>query len=563
MENIERVIINADIVILGGGAAGCQAAVKAKEIDPNAEVVIIEKAGIDRSGCLAAGVNAINAHLNEGEISKSFTDYVKRDSAGLIREDLTYTIGERLNKMSETLEKYGLHIEKDENGKYVARGRGSIKIHGENIKPVLANAARKSGAKIVEHVNGVEFIKKDGRVCGVYGFSIFENKFYAITAKAVICATGGAAGIYKPNNDGSAKHKMWYSPFNTGAGFAMGLKSGAEMTTFEMRFIALRIKDVISPTGTVAQGVNAEQINSSGEKYMARYEDKSTPGRLYATLEENRLGRGPCYLDITGVPDSGNIELKKAYLAMSPAIVLKWADEGIEPNERPLEICGSEPYIVGGHGQAGYWIDNKRRSTVKGLYAAGDVAGGAPKKYVTGAMAEAEIAVETALEDIKEFEKTEITKDEIEEAVKRIYRPLNNSKAIFTLKQIEERMQKIMDEYAGGISQNYVVNEEKLLIARYKMKEVADDFKNEIHTAKVSSLRELQSWYEIEERVVVARDLIEHLLYRKETRWKCYQQRADYPEKDDSRWMVFVNSVYNEERDEFEIVEREKVENLV
>ena len=208
---------------------------------------------------------------------------------------------------------------------------------------------------------------------------------------------------------------------------------------------------------------------------------------------------------------------------------------------------------------AGDWIDNKRRSTVKGLYAAGDVAGGAPKKYVTGAMAEAEIAVETALEDIKEFEKTEITKDEIEEAVKRIYRPLNNSKAIFTLKQIEERMQKIMDEYAGGISQNYVVNEEKLLIARDKMKEVADDFKNEIHTAKVSSLRELQSWYEIEERVVVARDLIEHLLYRKETRWKCYQQRADYPEKDDSRWMVFVNSVYNEERDEFEIVEREKV----
>lgn len=558
MANIERVIINADIVILGGGAAGCQAAVKAKEINPDAEVVIIEKAGIDRSGCLAAGVNAINAYLNEGETPKSFTEYVKEDSSGLIREDLTYTIGERLNKMSETLEKYGLYIEKDENGKYVARGRGSIKIHGENIKPVLANAARKSGAKIVEHVNGVEFIKKNGRVCGLYGFSVFENKFYAITAKAVICATGGAAGIYKPNNDGSAKHKMWYSPFNTGAGFAMGLKSGAEMTTFEMRFIALRIKDVISPTGTVAQGVNAEQINSRGEKYMSKYDDKSTPGRLYATLEENRLGRGPCYLDITGVPDSGNIELKKAYLAMSPAIVLKWADEGIEPNERPLEICGSEPYIVGGHGQAGYWIDDKRRSTVKGLYAAGDVAGGAPKKYVTGAMAEAEIAVETALEDIKEFEKTEITEKEIEEAENRIYRPLNNDKAIFTLKQIEERMQKIMDEYAGGISQNYIVNEEKLLIARDKMKELADDFKNEIHTAKVSSLRDLQSWYEIEERVVVARDLIEHLLYRKETRWKCYQQRADYPEQDDSRWMVFVNSVYNEEKDEFEIVEREK-----
>ena len=550
--------IDADIVILGGGAAGCQAAVRAKAINPDAIVVIVEKAGIERSGCLAAGVNAINAHLNEGETPKSFTDYVKRDSAGLIREDLTYTIGERLNEMSETLEKYGLFIEKDKNGKYVARGRGSIKIHGENIKPVLANAARKSGAIIVEHVNGVEFIKKEGRVCGLYGFSVFENKFYAITAKAVICATGGAAGIYKPNNDGSAKHKMWYSPFNTGAGFSMGLKSGAEMTTFEMRFIALRIKDVISPTGTVAQGVNAEQINSSGEKYMARYDDKSTPGRLYATLEENRLGRGPCYLDITGVPDSGNIELKKAYLAMSPAIVLKWADEGIEPNERPLEICGSEPYIVGGHGQAGYWIDNKRRSTVKGLYAAGDVAGGSPKKYVTGAMAEGEIAVETALEDIKEFGKIEISEDEINKAVKRIYAPMENRKALFTVTQIEERLQKIMDEYAGGISENYVVSEPKLLIAKDKLRELSDDYKSENKSARAEDLRDLQSWYEVEERIVVARAVVEHLLYRKETRWKCYQQRADYPEQDDSRWMVFVNSVYNEERDEFEIVEREK-----
>ena len=99
-------------------------------------------------------------------------------------------------------------------------------------------------------------------VIGAYGFHVEENIFYVIYSKAVICTTGGASGLYKPNNPGFSKHKMWYSPFNTGAGYAMGIRAGAEMTSFEMRFIALRCKDTIAPTGTVAQGIGAKQVNA-------------------------------------------------------------------------------------------------------------------------------------------------------------------------------------------------------------------------------------------------------------------------------------------------------------
>ncbi len=70
-------------------------------------------------------------------------------------------------------------------------------------------------------------------------FQSQDDTAYEIRAKKVLCATGGAAGLYKPNNPGFSSHKMWYPPFNTGAGYAMGIRSGAEMTTFEMRFIAL------------------------------------------------------------------------------------------------------------------------------------------------------------------------------------------------------------------------------------------------------------------------------------------------------------------------------------
>jgi adenylylsulfate reductase subunit A len=542
-----------DILIIGGGAAGCQAAIRAKEIDKNLDVLIVEKANIIRSGCLAAGVNAINAYLNKGETPESYVEYVKKESSGLIREDLTYTIGKRLNKMAKKLEEYGLPIQKDENGRYVARGKRSIKINGESIKPILAEATLKAGVKVLNNTIATNYILKDETVCGAYAFSIKENKFYVIMAKAVICTTGGASGIYKPNNPGAARHKMWYSPFNTGAGFAMGLRAGAEMTTFEMRFIALRVKDVISPTGTIAQGVKVSQINALGEKYMEKYENNTTPMRLYATLIENLEGRGPCYLDTRGISDEDVQKLKEAYLSMSPGIILKWKDEKINPKNTPIEICGSEPYIVGGHGQAGYWVDINRKTTLEGLYAAGDVVGGSPKKYVTGCMAEGEIAVEAAIEYIKSMENDiEIDEQEIAKEIDRVFYPLNNKKGEFSPDEIEERMQKVMDEYAGGISSYYRVNESKLLIARELLKAIEED----LSKIKVRNRYELMKYHEVVDRILVARAVVEHLLYRKETRWKCYQERVDYPEIDDN-WFKFINSKYNSQTNDIEIIERE------
>lgn len=175
------------------------------------------------------------------------------------------------------------------------------------------------------------------------------------------------------------------------------------MTTFEMRFIALRCKDTIAPTGTIAQGVGAKQINSLGEVYETKY-GITTEERVYGTVAENQEGRGPCYLHTEGIKEEQGKDLLKAYLNMAPSQTLKWIESGKEPNEQDVEIEGTEPYIVGGHTASGYWIDDARRTTLKGLYAAGDVAGGCPQKYVTGALVEGEIAAETILKDLKQQE---------------------------------------------------------------------------------------------------------------------------------------------------------------
>jgi adenylylsulfate reductase subunit A len=148
-------------------------------------------------------------------------------------------MSERLNHVTKVMEDLGLVILKDGNGDYVARGNRNIKINGENIKPILADVVKKQdNVTVINHLNITDFIVENNEIKGAYGFDVNNAEFYEINAKAVLVATGGAAGLYRPNNPGFSRHKMWYPPFNTGAGYAMGINAGAEMTTFEMRFIA-------------------------------------------------------------------------------------------------------------------------------------------------------------------------------------------------------------------------------------------------------------------------------------------------------------------------------------
>ena len=537
-------IIDTDVLIIGGGTAGCFAGItlgKKKDLD----VLIVEKANIVRSGCLAAGVNAINAYITKGRVPQDYVDYCKKDADGIVREDLLLSMSERLNHVTKIMEDLGLVILKDENGDYVARGNRNIKINGENIKPILADAVKKQdNVTVINHLNITDFIVENNEIKGAYGFDVNDAVFYEINAKAVIVATGGAAGLYRPNNPGFSRHKMWYPPFNTGAGYAMGINAGAEMTTFEMRFIALRCKDTIAPTGTIAQGVPAKQLNSNGEVYENKY-GLTTSQRLYGTVTENREGRGPCYLGTKGISREQEEDLYKAYLNMAPSQTLKWLEAAGGPSEENVEIEGTEPYIVGGHTASGYWVDNNRETTIHGLFAAGDVAGGCPQKYVTGALAEGEIAAQAIAERltgsgkgfvVREASDKELSQEALEK--KHEYESfLNNKQGLVDIEQTEEAMQKIMDQYAGGISTDYQYNEARLELADEKIKFLEQSIDN----LAAQDADDLLRIYEIRERLTVCRSVIAHLKARKETRWHSFAENMDYPAKSDD-WLKYVNS---------------------
>ena len=117
-EKLQRKQIHTDVLIVGGGTAGCYAALTLSR-KSGLSVLIAEKANIKRSGCLAAGVNAINAYIVKGRKPQDYVDYATNDANGIARKDLLLTAAEHFNEVTAEMEKLGLVILKDENGDYV------------------------------------------------------------------------------------------------------------------------------------------------------------------------------------------------------------------------------------------------------------------------------------------------------------------------------------------------------------------------------------------------------------------------------------------------------------
>ncbi len=498
-------VINTDLAIVGGGTAGCLAAYQAKK--EGIESVIIDKANIRRSGCLAPGVNAIYSYLHEGDKPEDYYEFVKFQGMGLVRKDLALTLIKEVSYAVKILEEYGLPI------LWERQGRFGLKIYGEHIKPILADIARDSTENVLEHHYSVELGVEDG-VCGVYAFDLKNEELVFIKAKAVLIATGGASGLY------SSYTVPWYPPGNAGSGFSLAIRAGAEMTSLEIRFIPPRIKDVNSPIGVTAVGLKAPLINSKGEEFMkkkyAEFGGETAPIaiRAYAPTKEILEGNFPIYLDTRGVEEDKFEELIKLYLNAWPLFYLFVKARGIDLKEKLLEVQPSEPYLTASHTIAGIWVDEKRMTSVKYLFAAGDAAGGVPLKHVGGALAEGIIAA-------REAAKIKRTNDYKPEELKLEFEG-------YHWKNAEERMKFVLDHYAGGLPRFYIYNEAS---ASYALSEVEKLLKLKLGGEPLRV-------FETRDRLVVAKAMLHHMIERRETRMPPFQMRSDYPELSNSNYML-------------------------
>lgn len=605
-------VVPCDVLIVGGGMAGCGAAFEAGYWGKGLKVIMVEKAAIERSGAVAQGLSAINLYLgmrwNENT-PEEFVRYVRSDLMGIVREDLVYDVARHVDSSVHLFEEWGLPIWKTPEGRYVREGKWQIMINGESYKPIVAEAAKKAlgEGNLYERVMVTHLFTDDedpNRIAGAAGFSVRENKIYVFKAKTVICASGGAVLLFKPRSVGDGMGRTWYAVYNTGSAYALTIQAGAEATQMENRFVPSRFKDGYGPVGAWFLLFKSRATNAYGEDYTQTRADElskfepygsarpvPTPLRNHQMLLDILEGKGPIYMRteeaIANLASGDPKKLRELeseawedFLDMTISQALLWAAQNIAPEERPSEITLTEPYIMGSHaGCAGLWVSGpedlapaqyqwgyNRMTTVRGLFAAGDGVGAAPHKFSSGSFTEGRLAAKAAIAYVHDHPEAPALGDaRVNTLAKEIWNPLvtfETHKGATTREEINPnyllprqgllRLQKIMDEYAAGASTWYKTSDPML----ERGIELLGILKEDLAKLAAQDLHELLRCWELVHRVWTGEAHMRHMLHRKETRWPGYYYRADYPHLDDTNWKVFVNSRYDPTTGKWELVKR-------
>ncbi|MBO8128329.1 MAG: adenylyl-sulfate reductase subunit alpha [Peptococcaceae bacterium] len=581
------------------------------------KVTLVDKAAMDRSGAVAMGLSAINEYigLKEGKNTvEDYIRYVKQDLMGIARDDLVANIARHVDSTVHLFEKWGLPIWKDEEGNYVHEGRWQIMINGESYKIIVAEAAKNALGtdNIYERVFIVEPLLDGDRIAGAVGFSTRENKFYVFKAKAVLAAMGGAVHVFKPRSCGEGLGRSWYPPFNSGASAYFTIKAGAEMTCQEVRFIPVRFKDAYGPVGAWFLLFKSRATNAFGGEYMverrAELENwapyglvKPIPANLrnYLGMLDENEGLGPIYMRTEeamaklaeAYKDDPKAYKKKRkeleneawedFLDMTISQALLWAANNVFPEEKPSEIAAAEPYFIGSHsGASGAWVSGPEdlappeyfwgytnMTTIKGLFAAGDASGASSHKFSSGSHAEGRIAGKAIVKFVKENnEQPNVDMAKVEELKERILRPLalweehsgfttdpNVNPNYILPKQYMFRLQKLMDEYVGGVSARFRTSKPMLERAM----ELLQLLKEDSEKLAARDLHELMRCWENVQRTWQAEAHIRTILFREETRWPGYYFRTDTPKMDEENWKCFVNCKWDPATGEWEMFKRD------
>ncbi|TYO95961.1 adenylyl-sulfate reductase subunit alpha [Desulfallas thermosapovorans] len=565
------------------------------------KVTLVDKAAMDRSGAVAMGLSAINQYLGVGKgknTVEQYVEYVKQDLMGVARDDLVYNIARHVDGSVHLFEKWGLPIWKTEDGEYVNEGRWQIMINGESYKVIIAEAAKNALGmdNIYERVFIIEPLLDGDRIAGAVGFSVRENKFYVFKAKAVLAAMGGAVGVFKPRSTGEGLGRSWYPPFSTGSSAYFTIRAGAEMTCQEVRFIPVRFKDAYGPVGAWFLLFKSRATNAFGGEYMVERRDelqnwapyglvKPIPANLrnYLGMLDESEGKGPLFMRTEEAianlaaaykddPKAFKKKMKELeneawedFLDMTIAQALLWAATNTAPEEKSSEIAAAEPYFIGSHsGASGAWVSGPEdiappeyfwgyanMTTVKGLFAAGDASGASSHKFSSGSHAEGRIAAKAAIKFIVENNtQPNVDPAKVEELKAATYKPLEVYEANkdFTTdpevnpnyikpKMFMFRLQKLMDEYVGGVTANFSTNKAKLDRAM----ELLGFLKEDAEKLAAKDLHELMRCWENIHRMWQAESHVRTVIFREETRWPGYYFRADYPKMDEENWLCFVN----------------------
>lgn len=554
MPRLEERRHDSDVLVIGGGLAGCMAGIRAAEL--GARTIVAEKADTVRSGCAGMGVDHCwtyipEIHERELSIADLVADHVAHAGGFVDPEIATFIATHSFERMLD-LERFGVPI-RDDQGRFrlikkIHRVPTFLHFAGRDMKVRLTHQMRVAGVDIVNRVMMTDLLVDDGRVTGALGVDTRTAELHLFRAKAVILATGNIYRLY-PNHSGMP-FNLAFPPHETGDGHAMARRAGAELLNMEFTTFQTGPRSFHRcGRGTFVPG---QVIDGRGQPVgAAQPADHVTMDRAVESEHEFeqilRQGRGPIYIDCSEATDADVAVIRWGLQNEGNWALLDYMDErGIDLQRDPIEFEVYPP--KGGSGKAGIAINPRCETALPGLYAAGDVIGGVTRAVAPGALTLGWHAAEVAVDATAERDPVRLgdQAQAIVAARRGLCESILSRDRGATWREGQAALQSHMDYYVGRIRSDAMLG-----AGLARLRRLRDESVQELCA---TSPHELQRCLEVLSLIDAGESIAVSARARQESRFGPEHFRADYPETDDEQWLC--NTVQRWTGDRVELSKR-------
>ena len=525
----EYPVFDTDILIVGGGSAGTMAAIRAKTVHPELDVLILEKSDVKYSGCIARGMDALTIVAIPGISSPE--EYVEGNGMacdGIMDEPVNYRMAERSYDVMQRLIDWGVCFPKFD-GEYEVlqvhpKGRFCVTMKEPELKRILSDKAQAMGVRVMNRTMAVELLKNKDGVCGAVALNIRTGEPSVIRAKSVILSAGGTARFGLPDN--GHLYGIYDFPGNTGDGYMLAYRAGAELSGFEYTLVYYITKDINAPLLYITLTRGAHLLNAFNER-----RDKDHPS-IKSMFAEHLENQGPLRIRLSHLPEEKIKEIEDILFSTERPACQRF-HEGRDNDFRTgeIELWPTEVFLCGGHGLTGVRINEEGETNVPGLYAAGDTSLCA-RGHLSGAFVYGEICAENAGTRAKSVSLAPLDTAAVDAILDHIDRRRAQSSNEISVDEFEYKVRRIIGDYLKPPK-----NEYKLDRALWWMKR----FRKELDTVvRIENVHDLFKALEVENIIECGYLSAVASKERKETRWYPWHFRTDYPERNDREWKKHV-----------------------
>jgi succinate dehydrogenase/fumarate reductase flavoprotein subunit len=522
--------IEAEVLIIGGGSAGAMAAIRAKEMNPDQRVVVFEKGDIKYSGCIARGMDAMNiVAIPDIATSELYVESNRLACEGIMDEPVNYRMAERSYGVMKKLESWGVCFPRCENGGYEVlqvhpKGRFCVTMKEPELKAILAGRALDLGTIVLNRTMATRLLLDDGRIAGAIGMNTRTGEMVVCKAKSVIVSSGGVARFGLPDN--GYLYGVYDFPGNTGDGYCLAYKAGAELSGFEYTLVYYITKDINAPLLYITLTRGATLWNAFGER-----RDKDHPS-IRTMFLEHLENKGPLRIRMDHLPEDKIKEIEEIlFTTERPACERFHAGRDNDFRTGEIELWPTEVFLCGGHGLTGVRVNEKAETSVPGLFAAGDTSLVA-RGHLSGALVVGEIAAESATAFAAENREVKIDKGPLSDFCADTEKRLAQKQRPIAVEEFEFKVRRMINDYIRPPKNEYKLDRALWWMDRFR-KELSD-------LVRIETIHDLFKAREVENIIQCATMSAIASKARRESRWLPWHYRSDFPDTDDQQWLKHI-----------------------